>query len=118
MVDNVYRTRSLGTAAEGLRDQYADGKAARVWEVYIGDKSSRTENYRNFITNLLREKNCKTVLDLACGTGYENIQIYFQILQEKCSSITSCLNLNVVLIPSCYLKKDLKLLQSMHLIKC
>ncbi len=71
MVDNIYRTRSLGTAAEGLRDQYADGKAARVWEVYIGDKSSRTENYRNFITALLRERNCKTVLDLACGTGYE-----------------------------------------------
>ena len=70
MVDNIYRTRSLGTAAEGLRDQYADGKAARVWEVYIGDKSSRTENYRNFITTLLKERKCKTVLDLACGTGY------------------------------------------------
>ena len=69
MVDNIYRTRSLGTAAEGLRDQYADGKAARVWEVYIGDKSSRTENYRTFITELLRSRNCKTVLDLACGTG-------------------------------------------------
>jgi len=69
MVDSVYRTRSLGTAAEGLRDQYADGRAAQVWEVYVGDKSSRTENYRNFIINLLRSKNCKTVLDLACGTG-------------------------------------------------
>ncbi len=76
MVDNIYRTRSLGTAAEGLRDQYADGKAARVWEVYIGDKSSRTENYRNFITSLLKEKKCHTVLDLACGTGYYHL-IYF-----------------------------------------
>jgi len=75
MVDNIYRTRSLGTAAEGLRDQYADGKAARVWEVYIGDKSSRTENYRNFITNLLRSRNCKTVLDLACGTGIDSIML-------------------------------------------
>jgi len=80
MVDNVYRTRSLGTAAEGLRDQYADGKAARVWEVYIGDKSSRTENYRNFIISLLRKKNCKTVLDLACGTGYRLKIINFQIM--------------------------------------
>lgn len=75
MVDSVYRTRSLGTAAEGLRDQYADGRAARVWEVYIGDKSSRTENYRNFIINLLRSKNCKTVLDLACGTGIDSIML-------------------------------------------
>lgn len=75
MVDNIYRTRSLGTAAEGLRDQYADGKAARVWEVYIGDKSSRTENYKNFITNLLRSNNCKTVLDLACGTGIDSIML-------------------------------------------
>lgn len=74
MVDSVYRTRSLGTAAEGLRDQYADGRAAQVWEVYVGDKSSRTENYRNFIINLLRSKNCKTVLDLACGTGWVSLR--------------------------------------------
>jgi hypothetical protein len=89
MVDNIYRTRSLGTAAEGLRDQYADGKAARVWEVYIGDKSSRTENYRNFITSLLKEKKCHTVLDLACGTGYHLIYFYscklvcLQIIHKK-----------------------------------
>lgn len=74
-MDSVYRTRSLGTAAEGLRDQYADGRAAQVWEVYVGDKSSRTENYRNFIINLLRSKNCKTVLDLACGTGIDSIML-------------------------------------------
>ena len=28
--DSVFRTRSLGVAAEGLPDQYADGKAAKV----------------------------------------------------------------------------------------
>ena len=39
MVDSVYRTRSLGVAAEGLPDQYADGKAAKVWELYIGHKT-------------------------------------------------------------------------------
>ena len=111
MVDNIFRTRSLGTAAEGLRDQYADGKAARVWEVYIGDKSSRTENYRNFITNVLRSKNCRTVLDLACGTGsvtltnlmWYNSVLFFAIL---------------VLTRSCFLKKVSNLLQLMHLIKC
>jgi glycine N-methyltransferase len=69
MVDSVFRTRSLGTAAEGVRDQYADGKAAHVWEVFIGDKNSRTQHYRQFLVGLLRAKGCQTVLDVACGTG-------------------------------------------------
>lgn len=69
MGDNVFRTRSLGTPAEGVRDQYADGKAAKIWEVFIGDKKSRTENYRNFLVGLLRKKGCKRILDVACGTG-------------------------------------------------
>ena len=34
MVDSVYRTRSLGVAAEGIPDQYADGKAAKVSTFY------------------------------------------------------------------------------------
>jgi len=62
-------TRSLGTAPEGVRDQYADGKAARVWEVFIGDKNSRTQHYQQFLVGLLRSKGCRTVLDVACGTG-------------------------------------------------
>jgi hypothetical protein len=69
MVDSVFRTRSLGTAAEGVRDQYADGRAARVWEVFIGDKNSRTQHYQQFLVGLLRSKGCRTVLDVACGTG-------------------------------------------------
>jgi glycine N-methyltransferase len=69
MVDSVFRTRSLGTAAEGVRDQYADGKAAHVWEIFIGDKNSRTQHYRQFLVGLLRAKGCRTVLDVACGTG-------------------------------------------------
>lgn len=68
-VDSVFQTRSDGISAEGVRDQYADGKAAKVWEIFIGDKSSRTDKYRQFLVNLLREKGCKRVLDLACGTG-------------------------------------------------
>lgn len=63
------QTRSSGISAEGVRDQYADGKAAKVWEVFIGDKRSRTDNYRNFLVDLLRKNNCKRVLDVACGTG-------------------------------------------------
>jgi hypothetical protein len=45
-VDAVFRIRSLGTATTGLSDQYADGKAAKVWALYIGDISRRTDNYR------------------------------------------------------------------------
>lgn len=69
MVDSVYRTRSLGVAAEGIPDQYADGKAAKVWEVYIGSKQSRTDQYRNWIVSLLTDRGCKNILDVACGTG-------------------------------------------------
>lgn len=70
MADSVFHTRSLGTAAEGVRDQYADGIAAKIWEVFIGDKNSRTQNYKNFLVSLLRQKGCKRILDVACGTGY------------------------------------------------
>lgn len=76
MADNVFHTRSLGTPAEGVRDQYADGKAAKVWEVFIGDKKSRTENYKSFLVGLLRKKGCKRILDVACGTGYVKLLSY------------------------------------------
>lgn len=65
----IFRTRTLGTPVEGVRDQYADGKAAKVWEIFIGDKTSRTQNYKNFLVGLLRKNGCKRVLDVACGTG-------------------------------------------------
>lgn len=69
MVDSVYRTRSLGVAAEGLPDQYADGEAARVWQLYIGDTRSRTAEYKAWLLGLLRKHGCHRVLDVACGTG-------------------------------------------------
>lgn len=68
-VDGVFRTRSLGIAARGIPDQYADGKAAQVWQKYIGDQQKRTGYYREKILNLLRSRNVKNVLDVACGTG-------------------------------------------------
>ncbi|XP_043283710.1 glycine N-methyltransferase [Venturia canescens] len=73
MVDSVFHTRSLGAAAEGVRDQYADGKAAKVWEVFIGDKNQRTKNYKDFLVGLLREKGCRKILDVACGTGVDSV---------------------------------------------
>ncbi|KAK3882098.1 hypothetical protein Pcinc_013505 [Petrolisthes cinctipes] len=76
MTDNrVYRTRTLGIPAEGLKDQYADGTAAKLWELYIGDKNKRTQTYRNFIAGLLRKKGCHNILDVACGTGVDSIML-------------------------------------------
>lgn len=71
-MDTVLHMRSLGAAAEGVKDQYADGTAAKVWEVFIGDKKQRTQNYKEFLVGLLREKGCKRVLDVACGTGVDS----------------------------------------------
>ncbi|TDG50070.1 hypothetical protein AWZ03_003580 [Drosophila navojoa] len=73
--DSVFVTRSEGISAEGVRDQYADGKAAKVWEIFIGDKNSRTDNYKNFLVDLLRQKGCKRILDVACGTGVDSIML-------------------------------------------
>ncbi|XP_003897660.1 glycine N-methyltransferase isoform X2 [Papio anubis] len=75
MVDSVYRTRSLGVAAEGLPDQYADGEAARVWQLYIGNTRSRTAEYKAWLLGLLRQHGCQRVLDVACGTGVDSIML-------------------------------------------
>ncbi|KAL0114405.1 hypothetical protein PUN28_011571 [Cardiocondyla obscurior] len=75
MVDSVFRTRSFGTPAEGVNDQYADGRAAKVWEIFIGDKKQRTQNYRDFLVGLLRQKGCRRILDVACGTGVDSVML-------------------------------------------
>nr|AYE92135.1 glycine N-methyltransferase [Gobiocypris rarus] len=75
MVDSVYRTRSLGIGAVGLPDQYADGKAAKVWQLYIGDTRSRTEEYKSWVFSLLRKHGVQRVLDVACGTGVDSIML-------------------------------------------
>ncbi|XP_047202018.1 glycine N-methyltransferase [Girardinichthys multiradiatus] len=74
-VDSVFRTRSLGVAAEGLPDQYADGKAAKVWELYIGDIQSRTQEYKSWVLSLLNRHGARRVLDVACGTGVDSIML-------------------------------------------
>ncbi|XP_015984182.2 glycine N-methyltransferase isoform X2 [Rousettus aegyptiacus] len=84
MMDSVYRTRSLGVAAEGLPDQYADGEAARVWQLYIGDTCSRTAEYKAWLLGLLHQHGCQRVLDVACGTGVDSI-----MLVEEGFSVTS-----------------------------
>jgi len=74
-VDSVFRTRSLGTASAGLTDQYADGKAAKVWQLYIGDTETRTSTYKTFLIDALTERGCVNVLDAACGTGIDSVML-------------------------------------------
>lgn len=68
-VDGVFRTRSLGISARGIPDQYADGKAAKVWKTYVGDQQKRTGYYKDHLLKVLNERNCKHIFDVACGTG-------------------------------------------------
>ncbi|XP_011505080.1 PREDICTED: glycine N-methyltransferase [Ceratosolen solmsi marchali] len=74
-MDSAFQIRSLGAAAEGIKDQYADGIAAKVWEVFIGDRKQRKQNYKDFLVGLLKEKRCKRVLDIACGTGVDSMML-------------------------------------------
>uniref|UniRef100_UPI003AAA5BB5 glycine N-methyltransferase isoform X2 n=1 Tax=Centroberyx gerrardi TaxID=166262 RepID=UPI003AAA5BB5 len=74
-VDSVFRTRSLGVAAVGLPDQYADGNAAKVWQLYIGDTQSRTQEYKSWVVSLLKKQGVQKILDVACGTGIDSIML-------------------------------------------
>ncbi|CAH2262744.1 glycine N-methyltransferase [Pararge aegeria] len=73
--DKVFHSRSQGIPSEGVKDQYADGKAARVWKKYIGDSNQRTQNYRDFLSGLLKKHGCVSVLDVACGTGIDSMML-------------------------------------------
>ena len=102
MVDSVYRTRSLGIGVSGIPDQYADGKAAKVWQHYIGGHKKRTESYREFFCNLLNDNGVKHILDVACGTGWENDpQFIAQIWQWTRHEIeTSKIMLSLIIVCS------------------
>jgi len=66
-------------------DQYSDGKAARLWSLYIGDQSERTKNYKEFLGSELTQHDCSSVLDVACGTGVDSV-----MLIEEGYQVTSC----------------------------
>ncbi|GBP03235.1 Glycine N-methyltransferase [Eumeta japonica] len=67
--DEVFASRSAGIPSEGVKDQYADGKAARIWKKFVGDGNERIGKYKDFLIGLLKTHNCVTILDAACGTG-------------------------------------------------
>ncbi|XP_038213212.1 glycine N-methyltransferase [Zerene cesonia] len=73
--DKVFHSRSQGIPSEGVKDQYADGIAARIWKKYIGDSNQRTQNYKDFLTGILRKHGCSNVLDAACGTGIDSMML-------------------------------------------
>uniref|UniRef100_A0A670ITD2 Uncharacterized protein n=1 Tax=Podarcis muralis TaxID=64176 RepID=A0A670ITD2_PODMU len=64
MVDSIYQTRSLGVAAEGLLDQYADGRTVRVWQLYIGNTQSCIAKYKNWLVWLLSHGSHKLAMSL------------------------------------------------------
>jgi glycine N-methyltransferase len=72
---DVYRTRSPGIGAEGIPDQYSDGIAAQVWNLYIGSSTARTDLYKSGLLTRLREAKCEKVLDAACGTGVDSVML-------------------------------------------
>jgi len=72
MAESVFVTRTAGIGCEGIQDQYADGKAAQVWDMLVGSSNAhelRTRHYRNALVSLLKKHGCKRILDVACGTG-------------------------------------------------
>ncbi|XP_058788647.1 glycine N-methyltransferase-like [Phymastichus coffea] len=86
--DSAFPLRSLGAAAEGVRDQYADGKAAKVWQAYIVDNKQRKQNYKDFLVGLLRDHGCQRILDVACGTGVDSMMLLeegFQVVSVDAS---------------------------------
>ncbi|XP_014298915.1 glycine N-methyltransferase-like [Microplitis demolitor] len=87
-MDTVFRTRTPGVPAEGVRDQYADGITAEIWQTVVGDEKERTKHYKDFLVGLLHKKGCKRILDVACGTGVDSIMLIeegFQVVSVDAS---------------------------------
>lgn len=87
---SAIQTQSPGVGQSGVQDQYADGTAAKNWRLYIGEQKGRTTNYKNFLINLLKEKNAETVLDAACGTGVDSVMLIEEMGDNPAFNLTSC----------------------------
>ena len=57
----------------GLTDQYADGKAAKVWQLYIGDSEDRTTHYRQFVIEQLKNEIVKQFWMQRVGQGISRL---------------------------------------------
>ncbi|XP_021203798.2 glycine N-methyltransferase [Bombyx mori] len=69
------RALSISSKIETIKDQYADGKAAGIYNLLIGDSNQRTKYYKDFLIGMLKKNNCKNILDAACGTGIDSIML-------------------------------------------
>merc|ERR1711955_79103 len=83
------QTVSPGVAQSGVADQYADGTAAKVWHLHIGEHMARTTNYKNFLVKLLKDKKAYTILDAACGTGVDSVMLLNEMGNIPAFSLTS-----------------------------
>jgi len=83
-------TISPGIGLSGVADQYADGKAAKNWNVYIGEMKERTTKYKTFLVNLLKEKKAMTILDAACGSGVDSVMLIEEMGSIPAFNLTSC----------------------------
>lgn len=51
---------------------------------------ARTSNYKNFLINLLKEKEAVTILDAACGSGVDSVMLIEEMGSNPAFSLTSC----------------------------
>ena len=58
-----------------MSDQYSDGIAAKLWQLYIGESNERTKTYKKFLVDLLRNARVRNVCDAACGTGVDSVML-------------------------------------------
>ena len=42
-----------------------------VFKSYIGNTDKRLAAYKECLVGLLNDRECHTIIDVACGTGYE-----------------------------------------------
>ena len=90
MSPSAIETLSPGIGQSGIQDdQYADGKGAKNWQQYIGEQAGRTGNYKNFLIDILEEKEARTILDAACGTGVDSVMLIEEMGAKPGFNLTS-----------------------------
>lgn len=60
---------------KSFEDNYEDGNAASVWNLFIGDIEDRHISYKDALLKILRSRGAKRVLDVACGTGPDSVML-------------------------------------------
>lgn len=69
IVESIFKSGTDATPLDGAYDQYADGKAAKIWDIFVGDTEARAGNIKKFLVEVLQRHGCKRILDAAAGNG-------------------------------------------------